>query len=71
MVGGSDRKQGGAYITTGDHDAVSLGKNLGKVVEALSVFNLGDDLDVSSFFAQDCSDVLDVLGLPDESYKDL
>lgn len=38
-------------ITTGNHDTISLLENLGKVVETLSVLDLGDDLDVLSVLA--------------------
>lgn len=53
-------------ITTGDHDTVSGLENLGKVVETLSVLNLGNDLDVLALRSHNVTDVLDVLGTTDK-----
>lgn len=57
-------------VTTGHHDAVSLAQDLGKVVETLSVLDLGNDLDVLALFAEDLPDGLDVLTAADEGGKD-
>jgi hypothetical protein len=57
-------------ITTGDHDTVGLGENLSKVVETLSVLDLGNDLDVLALLAEDLADGLDVLTTADEGSKD-
>lgn len=53
-------------ITTGDHDTVSGLENLGKVVETLSVLNLGNDLNVLAFLSQNVTDVLNILGTTDK-----
>lgn len=72
LLGGENLGSGNldAEITTGDHDTVRLGKDLGKVVETLAVFNLGNDLDASTLGAEDLADVLDVLAGADEGGKD-
>lgn len=57
-------------VTTGNHDTVSLPQNLGKVVQTLSVLDLGNDLDVLALLAQDFADGLDVIGATDERSKD-
>lgn len=59
-----------AQIATGYHDTVGLLQDLGKVVETLSVLNLGNDLDVLAVLAQNLTDGLDVLGTTDERGKD-
>ena len=53
-------------ITTGNHDTIGLLEDLGKVVETLSVLNLGDNLDVLSLFAENLADGLDILTTADE-----
>lgn len=58
------------HVATSNHDTVSLGENVGKVVEALSVLNLGDNLDVGAILAKDITDVTDVLASSDERGKD-
>lgn len=48
-------------VTTGNHDTIGLLENLGKVVQTLSVLDLGNDLDVLALLAEDLPDGLDVL----------
>ena len=54
-------------VATGNHDTVRLLENLGEVVEALAVLNLGDDLNVSAVLAENLADVLDILSTTDKS----
>lgn len=53
-------------ITTSNHDTVSLLQNLGKVVETLTVLDLGDDLDVLAVLAENLADGLDIITSADE-----
>ena len=58
-------------VTASNHDTVGLGQDLGKVVETLSVLNLGDDLDVAALLTQNVTNVLDVLASPDKGCDSL
>ena len=44
-------------ISTSYHDTIGLLENLGEVVEALTVLDLGNDLDMGSIFTKDLTDV--------------
>lgn len=66
-LGGGDLN---TQVATGNHDTISLGKNLWEVVEALTVLNLGNDLDVATLLAENLPNVLDVLTPADEGSKD-
>ncbi len=72
LLGGKDLGGGNldAEITTGDHDTVRLGENLGEIVQTLAVLNLGNDLDASTLGAEDGTNVLDVLAGADKRGKD-
>lgn len=72
LLGGEDFGGGDldAEVTTGDHDSVGLLEDLGEVVEALSVLDLGDDLDVRAGLAEDVADGGDVLAAADEGGED-
>ena len=51
-----------AHVAAGNHDAVRDAQDLVDVVDALGVFNLGDDLDgVAAVFLQNFPDLQDVL----------
>ena len=55
-----------AEVAARDHDAVGLLHDVGEVVEALHVLNLGDDEDVLGGGAEHLADVLDVGALAHE-----
>jgi len=59
-----------AEIATGHHNTIRLLEDLGEVVEALAVFDLGNDLDPGPLRAQDRPDIPDVLRAADEGGKD-
>ncbi|KAH3665823.1 hypothetical protein OGAPHI_004011 [Ogataea philodendri] len=56
-------------ISSSNHNSVGLRENLVKVVHTLLVLDLGDDLDVLTFLAQDLSNLQNVVGRTDERSK--
>ena len=59
-----------AQISTRDHDTVGLLENLVEVVNTLLVLNLGDDLDIFAFLAEDFADVHEYPAAADEGGED-
>ena len=57
-------------ITSSNHDTIGFLQNLLEVVDALSVLDLGYDLDVLAVLTKDLTDGLDILSTADEGSKD-
>ena len=58
------------HIPTGHHQSLTASNDLGEVLDALLVFNLGNHPDVLPLLAQHIADLLDTVGIPDEGGKD-
>lgn len=72
LLGNEDTLAGdfNTQVTTGDHDTIGLGEDLGEVGNTLKVLNLRDDLNVLSLLAQDATDLTDILTPTDEGGED-
>lgn len=57
-------------ITSGNHNTIGHSENLVKVLKALFIFNLDDDLNIGTLRAKDFTDVPDVLSASDEGRED-
>ena len=57
-------------VTTGDHDTVCLPQDLVKVGDTLFVLDFDDDLDVGTVWAEDVTDIANILGATDEGRED-
>ena len=53
-------------ITTGNHDTISSGKDLGIVLKTLEVLDLANDLDVTILLTEDLADLVNIGGLADK-----
>ena len=53
-------------ITTGNHDTIGSGKDLGVVLKTLEILNLANDLDVSILLTEDLADLVNIGGLADK-----
>ncbi len=57
-------------VTTGDHDTVSLGKDLVEVRDTLLVLDFDDDFDVRAVRAEDATNVAHIIRAADERRED-
>merc|ERR1719158_2032305 len=58
------------HIPAGHHQSLTASDDLGEVLDALLVLNLGNHPDVLPLLAQHIADLLDTIGIPDEGGKD-
>ena len=63
------RRNFNTKVSTGNHDTVSLFKDLVEVVDTLLILNLGNDLDVLACLAKNFTNVGDITGPTDERCK--